>query len=93
MKQFACLWFDLFTVKILALEFYESEYNSALFLNEKGTYIAIYVDNPKIIGSDFTVIENLKTSLSQKLMMINLSPSLHYLSIEVNISICKVVIT
>ena len=77
----------------MALGFYQSQYNSALFLNKKGTYVAIYIDNFQIIGPDLTIIKNLKTSLFQKFKMIYLSPISYYISMEVNIFVGKVIIT
>ena len=93
LKQSARLWFDLFAEEMLALGFFQSQYDSALFLNGKGTYVAIYVDDLQIIGPDLAVIENLKTSLSQRFKMTDLGPTSHYLGMEVNISAGEVVIT
>ena len=93
LKQSARLWFDLFAEEMLALGFFQSQYDSALFLNGKGTYVAIYVDELQIIGPDLAVIENLKTSLSQRFKMTDFGLTSHYLGIEVNISAGELVIT
>ena len=41
LKQSARLWFDLFAEEMRALGFYQSQYDTALFLDGKGTYVAI----------------------------------------------------
>lgn len=93
LKQSARLWFDLFTEEMLVLGFYQSKYDSALFLDGKGTYVAIYVDDLQIIGPDFNVIEELKTRLSQRFKMTDLGPTSHYLGMEVHLSKGAVTIT
>ena len=93
LKQSARLWFDLFAEEMLALGFYQSQYDSALFLNGEETYVAIYVDYLQIIRPDLSIIENLKTSLSQRFKMTDLGPILHYLGMEVNIFEGEVIIT
>lgn len=77
----------------MSLGFYQSQYNNALFLNKNGTYVAIYINNFQIIGSGLIVIENLKTSLSQRFKIRDLGPTSHYLNIKVNTSAGKIVIT
>ena len=42
------------------LGFFQFLYNSALYFNSQGTYIAVYVDDLYIIGSDFSLINKLK---------------------------------
>ncbi len=64
LKQSARLWFDLFAEEMRALGFYQSQYDTALFLDGKSTYVAIYVDNLQIIGPSLKVIEELKTNLA-----------------------------
>ena len=93
LKQSARLWFDLFAEEMLALGFYQLQYDNALFLNGEGTYVAIYVDDLQIVGPDLSIIENLKTSLSQRFKMTDLGPTSNYLGIEVNLSEGEVIIT
>ena len=57
LKQSARLWFDLFAEEMRALGFYQSQYDTALFLEGKGKYVAIYVDDLQIIGPSLKVIE------------------------------------
>lgn len=71
---------------MLALGFYQSQYDSALFLDGKGTYVTIYVDDLQIVGLDLTVIEDLKTRLCQRFKMTDLGPTSHYLGMEVHMA-------
>lgn len=93
LKQLARLWFNLFAEKMLALRFFLSQQNSALFLNSKKTHVVIYINDFQRIGSDLAIIGNLKTNLSQKFKMTDFGPTLYYLSMDVNISVGKVVMT
>lgn len=77
---------------MLALRFYQLQYNSALFFNKKRIYVTIYINDLQIIGLDLIVNENLKTNLSQKFNMIYLSPILHYFDMVINISEVEIVI-
>ena len=93
LKQSARLWFDLFAEEMRALGFYQSQYDTALFLDGKGAYVAIYVDDLHIIGPSLKVIEELKTRLAQRFKMTDLGPTSHYLGMEVNMSKGAVTIT
>ncbi len=93
LKQSARLWFDLFAEEMRALGFYQSQYDIDLFLDGKGIYVAIYVDDLQIIGPSLKVIEELKTRLAQRFKMTDLGPTSHYLGMEVHISEGAVTIT
>ncbi len=86
LKQSTQLWFDLFAEEMRALGFYQSQYDTALFLDGKGIYVAIYVDDLQIIGPSLKVIEELKTRLAQRFKMTDLRPNSHYLGMEVQMS-------
>lgn len=45
LKQLARLWFDLFAKEMLALRFFQSQYDNALFFNGKKRHITIYMDD------------------------------------------------
>ncbi len=93
LKQSAQLWFNLFAGEMRALGFYRSQYDTALFLDGKSIYVAIYVNDFQIIGPSLKVIEELKIRLAQYFKMADLEPSSHYLGIEVDMSEGAVTIT
>lgn len=62
--------------------FFQSLYNSALYFNSKGTYLAVYVDDLHIVGPDLSLINQLKTQLISKFKTTNLGPTAHYLGME-----------
>lgn len=65
------------------LDFFQSLYNSAFYFNGQSTYIAVYVDDLYIIGSDLSLINKLKKQLASKFKTTDLGSTAHYLGIEV----------
>lgn len=45
LKQAARLWFDTFKEEMQKLGFVQSYYDRALYLNNNGTYVAVYIDD------------------------------------------------
>lgn len=65
------------------LGFVQSFYDSALYLNNNGTYVAVYVDDLHIVGPDLPLIVELKNQLAAKFKTTDLGPTAHYLGVEV----------
>ncbi len=76
-----------------ALGFYQSQYDTALFLDRKNTYVAIYVNDLQIIGPSLKVIEELKTCMAQSFKMTDPGSTSHYLGMEIHMSEGAVTIT
>lgn len=83
LKQAACLWFDTTKEEMQKLGFVQSFYDSALYLNNNGTYVAVYVDDLHIVGPDLPLIVELKKQLAAKFKTTDLGPTSHYLGVEV----------
>lgn len=83
MKQAARLWFDTFEEEIQKLGFVQSRHDSALYMDNNGTYVAIYVDDLHIVGPDLPLIVSLKKELAAKFKTTDLGPTSHYLGMEV----------
>ena len=83
LKQAARLWFDTFKEEMQKLGFVQSHYDSALYLNNNGTYVAVYVDDLHIVGPDLPLIITLKRELAAKFKTTDLGPTSHYLGMEV----------
>ena len=66
------------------LGFLQSLYDSALYFNGQGTYVAIYVNDLYIVGSDLSLINELKAQLALKFKTTDLGPTAHYLGMEVS---------
>ena len=65
------------------LGFFQSLYDSALYYNSQGTYVAVYVDDLHIVGPDLSLINELKMQLASKFKTTDLGPTAHYLGMEV----------
>lgn len=83
LKQVARLWFDTFRDEMKELGFFQSLYDSALYFNCQGTYIAVYVDDLHIVGPDLSLINKLKAQLASRFKTTNLGPTANYLGIEI----------
>ncbi len=66
------------------LGFFESQYDSALYFNSQGTYVAVYPDDLQIVGLDLFLINNLKAELTSMFKTTDLGPKQHYLGMEVS---------
>ena len=60
LKQAARLLFDIFKEEMQKLGFVQSYYDSALYLNNNRTYVAVYLDDFHIVGPDLPLIVELK---------------------------------
>ena len=65
------------------LGFIQSYYDSALYLNNNGIYVAVYVDNLQIVVLDLPLIVELKNKLAAKFKTTNFGLIFYYLRIEV----------
>ena len=83
LKQSACLWFNKFADEMEELEFFQSHYDHALYLDHNGTYFAVYVCDLQIVGPDLNLIHRLKTDLVSRFKMTDLGVISHYLAMEV----------
>ena len=84
LKQAARLWFDTFQDEMKRLGFLQSLYDSALYFNGQGTYVAVYVDDLHIVGPDLSLINKLKAQLALKFKTTDLGSIAHYLEMEVS---------
>lgn len=84
LKQAARLWFDTFKDEMKKLGFFQSLYDSALYFNGHGIYVAVYIDDLHIVGPDLFLINELKMQLASKFKTIDLGPTSHYLGMEVS---------
>ena len=83
LKQAARLWFDTFKEEMQKLEFVQSYYDNALYLNNNRTYVAVYVDNLHIVGPGLPLIVELKKQLVAKSKRTDLGSNSHYLGMEI----------
>lgn len=56
LKQSANLWLNTFAYEMKELRFYQLKYNRALYLDNKSTYVALYIDDLHIVGTDLNCI-------------------------------------
>ena len=64
--------------------FLQSLYNSALYFNGQGTYVAVYVNDLQNVGPDLSLINELKAQLALKFKTIDLGPTANYLEMKVS---------
>ena len=84
LKQSPREWYKLLRDFLVSLGFVVSKHDHGLFVNaQKKTYIAIYVDDIRLIGPDRAYIDSIKKALSQRFKMTDLGPTKLYLGMEV----------
>lgn len=93
LKQSARLWFDTLADEMKELGFFQSKYDHALYLDYKGTYVAVYVDDLQIVGPDLDHIQKLKGDLASRFKMTDLGPTAHYLGMEVTRTNDSIIVT
>lgn len=65
------------------LDFFQFLYNSALYFNAHGIYVAVYVNDLHIVGPKLSLIKKLKAQLASKFKTTDLGPTAYYLGMEV----------
>lgn len=65
------------------LGFFQSHYDHTLYLNYNGTYVAVYVNNLQIVGTNLNRINRLKIDLVSRFKITDLGSTIHYLEMEV----------
>lgn len=93
LKQSDPLWSDTFADGMKDLGFFESRYDHALYLDYKGIYVAVYVDDLQILGPDLNRIQKLKADLASRFKMTDLGPTAHYLGMEVTRTNDSIIVT
>ena len=72
LKQASRAWFDEFRTTLLQFSFRQSKYDTSLFLRKSNVGIVVllvYVDDIVITGSDYALLGQLKTHLSESFHM------------------------
>eukprot|EP00268_Persea_americana_P027949 TRINITY_DN27194_c0_g1_i1.p1 TRINITY_DN27194_c0_g1~~TRINITY_DN27194_c0_g1_i1.p1 ORF type:complete len:102 (-),score=9.89 TRINITY_DN27194_c0_g1_i1:232-537(-) len=86
MKQASMAWFKNFQDIVLWFDFYQSPYDSDLFLHHMSngiTVLLVYVDDVIISGADSSMIQQLQTSFHE-FHMKDLGPLTYFLGLEVH---------
>ena len=65
------------------LGFFQFLYDSAIYFNSQGTFMAVYIDDLHIVGPDPSLINKLKMQLVSTFKITDLDHTAHYLGIEV----------
>nr|CAN77868.1 hypothetical protein VITISV_001383 [Vitis vinifera] len=87
LKQAPRAWFDKFRTTLLQFSFRQSKYDTSLFLRKSDMGIVVllvYVDDIVIIGSDSTLLGQLKTHLSESFHMKDLGSLTYFLGLKVH---------
>jgi hypothetical protein len=87
LKQAPRAWFDKFRTPLLQFSFKQSKYDTSLFLWKSDMSIVlllVYVDDIVITGSDSTLLDQLKTHLSESFHMKDLGSLTYFLGLEVH---------
>lgn len=64
--------------EIRELRFFQFYYDHTFYLDYKGTYIVVYVDDLQIIGPNLDFINHLKSDLTSHFKMINFGLTFYY---------------
>lgn len=79
-------WYECFHDFLLSINFKRSNYDYCLYLgsiNNKQTYIILYVDDILIFGENITIINEIKENLNKRFKMKDLGKVNKYLGIEI----------
>ena len=83
LKQSPRVWYLTLTTYLKTLGFEPLTADNCIFHNNKGTYIAVFVDDLLIIGPSKDDIEAIKGKLRERFSMTDLGPCKYYLGMEV----------
>lgn len=73
---------DTFTNGIKKLGFFISHYDHILYLENNGTYVAVYIDNLQMISCNLDLINGLKTDMASHFKMTDFGPTAQYLGMK-----------
>ena len=83
LKQSPRVWYFTLTAYLKSLGFEPLTADNCIFHDNKGTYIAVFVDDLLMIGPSKANISTIKAKLSERFHMTDLGPCKYYLGMEV----------
>ena len=83
LKQSPRVWYFTLTAYLKSLGFEPLTADNCIFHDNKGTYIAVFVDDFFIVGPSKANISKIKVKLSERFHITDLGPCKYYLEMEV----------
>jgi hypothetical protein len=83
LKQSPCVWYFTLTAYLKTLGFEPLTANNCIFHDNKGIYIAVFINDLLIISPSKAKISTIKAKLSKRFYITDLGPYKYYLGIEV----------
>ena len=95
LKESSRAWYECLAKFLISVGFKNSEIDYCLFylkLKDEFVYLLIYVDDLLICGKNISLINKIKSLLSKRFKMKDMSEIKQYLGITVNVEYCKNII-
>ena len=93
LKQSPRVWYETLIDFLRKLGFHRSDSDYGIFISkDRSTYIAVYVDDLLLFGSDAAKLDEIQRQLSSRFKMTDLGQISHYLGMEVDVDDGKVTI-